>query len=202
MKIMKFAHRCCCSSTVQRHGSQATILTHHKEFLDLVANDESRHHEDGKITLSLRDNIAFIDINNPRKKNSFTGQMMIQLGEIIDELCMNAENYSTTPCVVMKAKNCDTFSSGASFDLVKEKINSPERGVLMAEFMTDCLNSLRESPFISLCFINGPALGGGAELTTFSDFRIITDSPRSRIQFVHALLGASPGWGGARYCTH
>ena len=42
--------------------------------------------------------------------------------------------------------------------------------------------------------INGPALGGGSELMTCTDFRLIYDS--SFIQFVHSKIGAAPGWGG------
>ena len=45
-------------------------------------------------------------------------------------------------------------------------------------------------------FKQGPALGGGAELTTMTDFRLCT--PGASVSFVQARMGVAPGWGGAR----
>ena len=42
----------------------------------------------------------------------------------------------------------------------------------------------------------GPAVGGGAELTTTTDFRLC--SPGASVSFVQARMGVAPGWGGAR----
>lgn len=41
----------------------------------------------------------------------------------------------------------------------------------------------------------GAAVGGGAELTTTTDFRVC--SPEASVAFVHARMGVAPGWGGA-----
>lgn len=50
-------------------------------------------------------------------------------------------------------------------------------------------------PLISVALVEGRALGGGAELTTACDFRLM--APGSVIQFVHKHMGLVPGWGGA-----
>ena len=191
-RLLKFQGRemkrqiCALSSYIHKH----------KEFLDLITGYDRE--SEGSITLDIVEKVAFINISNPRKKNSISGKMMIEFADIVDELCFQGA-LTSIPCLVMNGKgNSDTFCAGANLDLVRDRINSPQRGCLMAKFMTDSLNSLRQSAYVSLCFIHGGALGGGAELTTFSDFRIMTSSPKSRVQFVHALLGASPGWGGAR----
>ena len=41
-------------------------------------------------------------------------------------------------------------------------------------------------------------MGGGAELSTCTDFRIMRNSPSAYIKFVHARIGAAPGWGGTK----
>ena len=41
-------------------------------------------------------------------------------------------------------------------------------------------------------------MGGGAELSTCTDFRIMMNSPSAYIKFVHARIGAAPGWGGTK----
>ena len=69
----------------------------------------------------------------------------------------------------------------------------------MSRFMTDALTRLRNSSLVSLSLLNGPAVGGGAELCTATDFRLMVDDgeKRNHVRFIHAKLGASPGWGGA-----
>lgn len=59
-----------------------------------------------------------------------------------------------------------------------------------------------------MAIVNGPALGGGAELATAADFRVVHrgegDALRSDafLAFVHAKVGVSPGWGGlGRLCS-
>uniref|UniRef100_A0A3B3C9N3 Ethylmalonyl-CoA decarboxylase n=1 Tax=Oryzias melastigma TaxID=30732 RepID=A0A3B3C9N3_ORYME len=63
----------------------------------------------------------------------------------------------------------------------------------------ECFWSVGENPhmlpLISVALVEGKALGGGAELTTACDFRLMASG--SVIQFVHKHMGLVPGWGGA-----
>ena len=47
---------------------------------------------------------------------------------------------------------------------------------------------------VTVAVVCGHALGGGAELTTACDFRIM--HPNARIGFVHSRMGVTTGWGG------
>lgn len=183
--------------------AMVSLKEKHADFIGLVSHFQSTATDcdGGSVTLETKDNLAVINISNPRRKNSFSGEMMLQFVDIVDELTMKNCKTPKISCLIMRSKGCNVFCAGASFQLVKSVINNPARGLLMAKFMTDCLNKLRRSGLVSVSFINGPALGGGAELSTFSDFRIMTNVPSTRVQFVHANLGASPGWGGARSNT-
>jgi enoyl-CoA hydratase/carnithine racemase len=64
----------------------------------------------------------------------------------------------------------------------------------MSRAMTTVLDTLLDLPVPTVAAIGGPALGGGAEIATACDFRVMGDE--SRIQFVQARLGIAPGWGG------
>lgn len=66
----------------------------------------------------------------------------------------------------------------------------------MVSVMTDSLDRLAGLPSLVFGAVDGPALGGGAEILTACHH--ITASAAARIGFVHARLGVSPGWGGAR----
>lgn len=61
-------------------------------------------------------------------------------------------------------------------------------------FMTEVLQRLSRLPCVSFAVIHGPAVGGGAELVTACDFRIMAeDQNDAYIQFVHAKMGLTPG---------
>ena len=186
-------------NSITRNNSQ-TILSSlrykHAEFLELVSSCG-----DGRVSLSYRDNVAEIVLSNPARRNALSGTMMLQLADIVDSLVpCNVDDPTEGDLVglVIRGRGGSAFCAGADLSLVKGVVNTPERGVMMSSFMTDALNRLRQSPMISVCCLNGPALGGGAELSTVGDFRIQTASENAYIQFVHAKIGASPGWGGAR----
>ncbi|NWT25638.1 ECHD1 decarboxylase, partial [Cardinalis cardinalis] len=67
-------------------------------------------------------------------------------------------------------------------------------GMNMCMFMQNTLTRLMRLPLISVALVQGKAFGGGAELTTACDFRLMT--PGSEIRFVHKRMGLVPGWGG------
>ncbi len=177
---------------------QKPVQELHKPFLNLVKDQG-----EGEIILSVEEGIAEIELSNPKKRNAMSGRMMANLAAIVDTIvpCEGLESaYRDLVGLVITGKGSDAFCSGADFKLVKTLVNTPERGVMMSRFMTDCLERIRQASFISICHINGPALGGGAELCTTCDFRTMRDG--AAIQFVHARIGAAPGWGGARRLTH
>lgn len=60
--------------------------------------------------------------------------------------------------------------------------------------MQNTLTRLMRLPLISVALIQGRALGGGAEVTTACDFRLMT--AESEIRFVHKDMGIIPCWGG------
>ena len=83
----------------------------------------------------------------------------------------------------------NAFCAGADLLLAKELLNTPEKGVAMSEFMSDALNRLRNYiPLVSVSVLSGPALGGGAEMATATDYRVMGSS--SYVHFVHAKIGA------------
>jgi ethylmalonyl-CoA/methylmalonyl-CoA decarboxylase len=60
--------------------------------------------------------------------------------------------------------------------------------------MGGVLDALLGLPQVSVAAIDGLAVGGGAEISTACDFRVL--SSEARLHFIHAQLGVAPGWGG------
>lgn len=162
-------------------------------------------HGDGDISLVDRENYVELILNNPAKRNSITGKMMYRFAEIVDELVNpqpDGVDRSKVVAIVLTGAGKEAFCSGADLVLAKEVLDTPTKGGHMSNFMTDALNRLRQSNLISVCCLNGPALGGGSEITTACDFRVMPNDEGTYIQFIHAKIGASPGWGGARRLTN
>ncbi|KAK8760834.1 hypothetical protein V5799_027896 [Amblyomma americanum] len=132
--------------------------------------------------------IAELHFSNPSKRNSFCGEMMIQLHDVVAEL----RTWKEGKGLVFHSGE-GVFCSGGDLDMMKA-LNTPELGAQMGGIMHSALMGLRDLPLISVALIQGRALGGGAELTTACDFRVMV--PGAEIQFVQVRMGLVPGWGG------
>ena len=219
-RVLGSSNRALSSTTVV-----PAIFEHHREFLHRV-----KDYGDGEILLNRigpNQRILEIVIKNPKKKNAISGVMCYQLAHIVEEVhrliiqsddavdeeatppptgaaagIITAQASNNLVGLVIRGDGIDCFSSGVDLQFAGELVNSGIRGKDMASFMTEALNSLRQCGLISLCCINGTAVGGGSELTTVTDFRLMTGQEKKFIQFVHATLGASPGLGGAVRLAH
>lgn len=138
--------------------------------------------------------VARIRIDNPSKRNSMSGEMMVQLHDAVTEL----QDWKNGKAVILHGTD-GFFCSGADLDMVKD-INTPEQGAQMATIMHAALTGLHELPLISVAVVEGRALGGGAEMITACDFRLMVQG--AEVQFVHVRMGLVPGWGGTTRLVH
>ena len=89
--------------------------------------------------------------------------------------------------------NSASFCSGLDFEIISE-LNKADLACAKNLFMTEVLHRLHQLPCASFAILHGPAVGGGAELITACDFRIMAeDQSDAYIQFVHAKMGLTPG---------
>jgi ethylmalonyl-CoA/methylmalonyl-CoA decarboxylase len=96
--------------------------------------------------------------------------------------------------LMLTAAGTGAFCAGGHLADVRGALADPERGRTMARAMTAVLDGLLELPVVSVAVVHGRALGGGAELVTACDLRVIAKD--ADIHFVQARLGIAPGWGG------
>uniref|UniRef100_A0A4X2M222 Ethylmalonyl-CoA decarboxylase n=1 Tax=Vombatus ursinus TaxID=29139 RepID=A0A4X2M222_VOMUR len=133
------------------------------------------------------------DHQNEGNPATSQGVMMLQLLERVIEL----ENWKEGKgLIVCGAKN--TFCSGSDLNAVKG-LGTSQDGVELCMFMQNTLTRFMRLPLISVALIQGRAMGGGAELTTACNFRLMT--PSSEIRFVHKEMGIIPSWGGTARLT-
>ncbi|RHZ31925.1 hypothetical protein DYB37_001155 [Aphanomyces astaci] len=130
---------------------------------------------------------AVLELNNPSARNAMSGKMMAELIDAVDQL----EEHASSLCCVIVRGSGGHFCAGADLRVAKDHLSSPEGGATMSRVMTHALTRLRRLPFPSVAVVEGAAIGGGAEITTACDFRVLARS--ASIQFVHGRMGVSPG---------
>ncbi len=141
----------------------------------------------GHVQLHMDGSVAQLVLDHEARRNALTVGMMIDLAEALQTL-------SSWPCsvVLLRAKEPRVFCAGG--DLSELPHAPPEAAEAMCVAMSAVLDGLLDLPAVSVCLLDGLAVGGGAELTTACDVRLGT--PNARVHFVQASLGIAPGWGG------
>ena len=109
--------------------------------------------------------------------------MMVELADHVTEL----GQWEAGKGLILRGAD-DSFCSGGDLTTVSAILTSRD-GARMAQLMHDTLTRLQALPLVSLALLQGAALGGGAELATACDLRVMTDS--ARLGFVQV----SPFWG-------
>lgn len=161
----------------------------------------------GKIDLTFPSpHVALLTVSNPTKANAFSPMMMTQFHNLVSQLEGSEGAVRDLPEeTASKLQSCrgliltgdgSTFCSGADLSggASAETFFTPECGAAMNMVMTDACNRLGMLPAISVSAINGPAVGGGAELCTATDFRMAAVS--ATVTFVQVKRGVVTGWGG------
>ena len=133
-----------------------------------------------------KDTIAIVTINRP-PANSWSMAAMEDFEKILDEI----ENDQDIRVVILTGAGEKCFSAGMD---VADAGKSPGIGDKGRQLWRRV--DRFEKPIIAA--INGHALGGGLELALSCHFRIMADSPKSKIGLTELNLGIIPGWGGTQ----
>ncbi len=130
-----------------------------------------------------------LTLDAPGSRGAMTVRMMVQLAGAVDQL------RSQPPRTVsLRSAHPAMFCSGGHLGQVRASLVDGDGGLIMARCMTTVLDALWQGPWLTVAEVDGPALGGGAELLTACDAVFVGD--QARIGFVHGRLGVVPGWGG------
>ena len=100
--------------------------------------------------------------------------------------------------VVFASAKPNTFIAGAD---IKDIKGVPDKQALVP-FIEDGIdffkNTLKAKKIPLVCAIDGVALGGGLEWALWCDYRICTDSPKTKMGLPEVKLGLLPGFGGTQ----
>jgi 3-hydroxyacyl-CoA dehydrogenase/enoyl-CoA hydratase/carnithine racemase len=90
-----------------------------------------------------------------------------------------------------------TFIAGADLREFAASLDAPREDIIKVSRAGQTLfKRLSEGLFASVCAIDGICVGGGAELATWCDLRVMSNNPKTELGFPEVKLGLFPGWGG------
>ncbi|HEY5522631.1 MAG TPA: enoyl-CoA hydratase/isomerase family protein [Desulfuromonadaceae bacterium] len=149
------------------------------------------------VLLERKDRIAVVTFTRPNRRNAFDEHMWTELEQIVAEL------KAHTPRAVVVTGAGKGFCAGFDVNPDNPQVNGligaverQERAPVEALIrrLQDTVSGLVSLPVPVIAAINGDAYGGGAELSSRCDLRVM--DPAAVFCFSEARLGLIPDWGG------
>jgi len=144
--------------------------------------------------LVVEDALAILTFDLPGEKvNKLSTPVMEELSSWIDKLSAASGVQALLVC----SGKPDIFIAGADVREI-ENVRTPEEGRTASAVGQRIFERWARLPFPTVAAIHGACLGGGTELALACDFRLCSDSPKTRIGLPEVNLGILPGWGGTQ----
>lgn len=135
------------------------------------------------------DGVVKISINRPLKHNALAGRVLETLSQAITK----AGAAHTTRLILLSGSGERFFAAGGDL-LELSSVRDESATHAMADNSRAALDAIRQCPAPVLAYLNGDAIGGGAELAVACDNRL--QAAHARIGFIQARLSISSAWGG------
>jgi len=100
--------------------------------------------------------------------------------------------------VVFASAKPNTFIAGADIKDIKSCPDKAQLVPIIEDGIDFFKNTLKAKKIPLVCAIDGVALGGGLEWALWCDYRICTDSPKTKMGLPEVKLGLLPGFGGTQ----
>jgi len=134
--------------------------------------------------------VAVLRLHRPEARNALTWSGMDMFARAVER----AEGSDHLRALIITGAG-EAFCSGGDLFELHDYLGHGD-GVRLAQGMGEALDRLEALPFPTLAAIEGPALGGGAELALACDLRIAADG--AVLGMMHVRLGITPAWGGGQ----
>jgi len=131
-------------------------------------------------------------IQRPDKRNAINFEVM----EGLEQAVKTVHHNSSIRYMVITGEGNKAFCSGG--DLTEfHALKTEEQAHAMLSRMADILYQIATLPIPVIALVNGSAVGGGCEIATACDYRIV--SSEARCGFIQGTLAITSGWGGGTY---
>lgn len=141
------------------------------------------------IQLETQGRVAVVTLNHP-PVNALSPQVIAELDSVLKTIEANDE----IGALVLTGAGPKIFVAGADIKAMSEM--TPAQAEELAHNGQSTLNRLEDMPKLTICAMNGLALGGGLELAMACDLRICAEHAKMGQPEIN--LGIIPGFGGTQ----
>lgn len=142
-------------------------------------------------TIDMTDEIMTFTIDRPHIRNAVNDEVTEGLEQLIEQAAAATPRF-----VVITATGDQAFCSGGDLS-VFHALRTEEQAYPMLKRMGDVLYGLKTLPVPVIALVNGAAVGGGCEIATACDFRLVRS--HAKCGFIQGTLAMTSGWGGGTY---
>ncbi len=135
-----------------------------------------------------KEGVLTLSINRPEKRNAINFQLIREFEEAIE---LGIED-SNVKLIVVRGTGDRAFCSGGDLSEF-HALHTEEDAFRMLSQMGDVLYKLATCPKPTIAYLNGHAVGGGCEIATACDIRIVKEG--AKLGFVQGNQAITTGWG-------
>ncbi|KAF8076596.1 ClpP/crotonase-like domain-containing protein [Lyophyllum atratum] len=135
--------------------------------------------------------ITCLSLNRPQNKNAISLNLLQQLRESLERVHFD----KSVRVLILRSTTVGSFCAGA--DLIERRTMSQMQVAKFLADLRDALGKLENLPMPTIAAIDGPALGGGLELSLACDLRVAGYNVK-KIGLPETSLGIIPGAGGTQ----
>lgn len=161
-----------------------------RRFLQHAAHDAQAFLE----PITSHPGITCLSLNRPQTKNAISLTLLQQLRESIETVRFD----KSVRVLILRSTTTGSFCAGA--DLAERRAMSQLQVAKFLADLRDTLGKLESLPMPTIAAIDGPALGGGLELSLACDLRV-AGRDVTKIGLPETSLGIIPGAGGTQRVT-
>nr|WP_106784028.1 enoyl-CoA hydratase/isomerase family protein [Lysinibacillus timonensis] len=142
--------------------------------------------------INNNDGIITFTIEREDKRNAINDEVMEGFKEVIHTI----RNNSDIRILVVTGSGEKAFCSGGDLSEF-HKLHTEQEAYGMLSKMGNILYELATLPVPTIALVNGAAVGGGCEIATACDFRLV--ERQAKCGFIQGKLAITSGWGGGTY---
>ncbi len=140
-----------------------------------------------KLITKTKDNIFYLSLNNPEKRNALDAEVMTEITKILNDL---SKNLGSLKALVFSGEG-KSFCAGADLNWMKEMADfSLEENITDSKKLYDLFYSIYSFPLPVIVKAHGHVFGGGLGLLAAADFVLAEDS--TVYCFSEVKLGLAP----------
>lgn len=141
--------------------------------------------------IETANDILTFTINRPEMRNAINFDVMQGLEELVERALTELPRL-----VIITAAGEKAFCSGGDLS-VFHALETEDQAYPMLRRMGDVLYKIKTLPVPVATILNGTAVGGGCEIASACDYRLVRS--HARAGFIQGTLAITSGWGGGTY---